>query len=270
MSADDRFKYIPQLIRDVCAEHLLPHYQNLRAADIRIKTAVDDVVTIADVATENALRDGLGKLFPDMDFIGEESYVENNRQPIVTGFICDPIDGTIYFKDGVPTFCLMLTYTEQHRPVYSWIYQPCTGDMMIARQNRGVALNTQPIYSVRDRTLDDQLLVGHFGRFTSDAMQPFLKNIQRNGVLLGEHICASMDFLRFAAGEIDNILYKNSYPWDMAAGALLIKELGGHAALLYSEQDLNQDLFSHIQQPVLFTRYKADWSAFKDRILSAG
>ncbi|HEY1095786.1 MAG TPA: inositol monophosphatase family protein [Alphaproteobacteria bacterium] len=250
---------------------MMPYFKNMAEHDVQQKTIEEDIVTIADIETENALKSYLHDLFPVVDFLGEESYVARDDKTFLTGFVCDPIDGTGFFRDGVPKFGLMLSFMQDSELVRTWLYQPCSGDMIIAQKGEGVTLNGQKINASERKKppLKEQALVGHFRSYDGDAMHRIHGHIKVNGLHIGEHVCASMDYFNFVRGTIDNIVYKNAYPWDMAAGALIVKELGGHAALLREQLDLNAHLCADIHAPVLFTRYRDDWAPLRAVLLSA-
>jgi fructose-1,6-bisphosphatase/inositol monophosphatase family enzyme len=267
------YDMVPEMMIDVARDHILPYYNNLHSNQIQQKTSPKDLVCVADLEAENAFRKKIQGLHPGLMFVGEESYYETGCQKVTTGGVNDSVDGSIHFINGLETFCSMQSFLENALIIYGAVYQPLANVMVIAKYGQGVMYNGQNINSnkaleTRPR-IYDQITIGHItGEFAAPELRPLLDNAQKNGLCIGDHICASMDYIRFVRGEVDNIVYKNAYPWDVAAGALIFEEMGGRAALLHSEKDLITNLFDDIHQPVLMTRRKDDWSAVKGALLS--
>ena len=75
--------------------------------DIVVKGA-QDFVTEADRAVEQLIRDAVSQAFPGDDVLGEEGGgIEAERLWVV-----DPIDGTINFIRGLPSYAVSIAYVE--------------------------------------------------------------------------------------------------------------------------------------------------------------
>ena len=70
---------VAELMRETAAAELLPRFRNLAKDDIRQKRP-GDVVTVADVASEQRLAAGLAKILPGVPVVGEEA-VESRSRP---------------------------------------------------------------------------------------------------------------------------------------------------------------------------------------------
>src|SRR4029453_326508 len=71
-----------------------------RVGPVRLKSPRDPV-TRADGASEGAIRRLLGRRFPAIGFLGRKEEPWRRGR---TGGIVDPLDGTIAFVAGLPTF----------------------------------------------------------------------------------------------------------------------------------------------------------------------
>ena len=63
---------VAELMRETAAAELLPRFRNLAAGEVREKRP-GDVVTVADVASEQRLAVGLAKILPGVPVVGEEA-----------------------------------------------------------------------------------------------------------------------------------------------------------------------------------------------------
>src|SRR5690349_21857298 len=75
-----------------------------------------DLVTEADVAAQQAIREVVLKAFPDHDFVGEEDAAERKRQGLPPvperqsdfRWIVDPLDGTTNYVHRLPGYAVSI------------------------------------------------------------------------------------------------------------------------------------------------------------------
>src|SRR5688572_5142894 len=67
---------------------------------------IADLVTEADVASQEAIRTVVLSAYPDHGFIGEEGGTSRSSAP--NRWIVDPLDGTTNFVHGVPHFAVSI------------------------------------------------------------------------------------------------------------------------------------------------------------------
>lgn len=83
-----------------------------------------DPVTIADRASETAMRAAIERTYPDHGIVGEEFGI---RQPDARHkWVLDPIDGTRAFILGLPVWGTLIGLTDNARPVLGLMDQPFT------------------------------------------------------------------------------------------------------------------------------------------------
>ena len=96
---------VAELMRETAAAELLPRFRNLAKEDIRHKRP-GDIVTVADVASEQRLASGLAKILPGVPVVGEEAAEKDAGlldligRPGESCWIVDPLDGTSNFAAG--------------------------------------------------------------------------------------------------------------------------------------------------------------------------
>lgn len=192
-----------------------------------------DVVTKADYLSEKIIVEGLKKAFPTHCIRTEEAGIIQGEDPNYL-WIIDPIDGTINYSRGIPFWGISIALHFNKKPLLSVVYLPRLEEMYTAILDGGAFLNGNPI-QVSDVTNPSQAIVsngdfnvGHIDKINKHNLQNF--EIQANHFqrvkCLGS---AVVEGCFVASGRLDLFVMTMSYPWDIAAIALIIKEAGGEA-----------------------------------------
>jgi myo-inositol-1(or 4)-monophosphatase len=184
-----------------------------------------DYVTEVDRAAERAairvLRDGA----PDIAIVAEESGgIRHERM-----WVIDPLDGTTNFVRGFPVVGVSVALMEEGRPVVGAVIAPLIGAAWSAALGQGavdaggrrLSVSTHPGSGVvatgfpfrRKDRLPRYLPV------MSAALRRF-EDLRRAGA-------ASLDLAYVGAGAFDGFFELGLGLWDIAAGALLVREAGG-------------------------------------------
>lgn len=222
---------VAELMRSTAAAELLPRFRALAKDDIRFKRP-GDVVTVADIASEQRLASGLAKILPGVPVVGEEAVEEEPAlieligRPNEACWIVDPLDGTANFAAGRDRFAMIVCLVCDTRAIAGWILDVPRGRMAIAVKGRGVTLDGTPIA----RPARDRAPIGYVGYKIRKAFDRSLPPAQRRGLgRMSTLACAGNEYLDILAGEADFSLYRMTKPWDHAAGALMLAEAGGGA-----------------------------------------
>lgn len=96
-------------------------------------------VTVTDISINKMVIEQVKKNFPGHDVLGEEASYSKNRGEYV--WVCDPVDGTIPFSHGVPTFVFSLALVKNGAPVLGVIYDPMLNRMLVAEKGKGCFFN---------------------------------------------------------------------------------------------------------------------------------
>jgi len=229
--------HVAEILRDVAATIVVPRFRTLAPDEIRAKSAPDDLVTVADVASEAALTARLSDLVPGSLVVGEEAASADSavfdrlRGDDRLVWIIDPIDGTHNFAHGDPEFGLMVAASRAGTTVAAWILAPMDGRMAIAVKGGGATINGEPVRPERPERLGD--VVGAVSRrYCSDASRDQIET--RSAAFKEARVtrCAAHDYLRILEGRSHIGYYNRVMPWDHAAGSLLVVEAGGHSAFV--------------------------------------
>jgi myo-inositol-1(or 4)-monophosphatase len=196
-----------------------------------------DYATETDYAIEDALRQLLGDLTPDIGFLGEERGHSGNRERY---WCLDPIDGTTNYSRGLPNFGICLALVEGTTPVHGEIALPAHGERYAVCD--GVALlNGAHIQAADTATLGDALVsLGDFatGDASAERNAQRLRTVERLADTVGRvrmHGSMATDLAWLAAGRLDAVIVHSNKPWDMAAGVAVA--LAGGATVTHHNGD---------------------------------
>ena len=220
---------VAELMRSTAAVELLPRFRALAKDDVRLKRP-GDVVTVADVASEQRLASGLAKILPGVPVVGEEAVeqdpglIELIGRPDEACWIVDPLDGTANFAAGRDRFAMIVCLVRDRRAIAGWILDVPYGRMAIAIEGQGVTLEGASLGPAPG----GRPLVGYVGYKIRKAFDRNLPPAQRRGLgRVSTLACAGNEYLDILAGTADFSLYRMTKPWDHAAGALMMREAGG-------------------------------------------
>ena len=194
-----------------------------------------DIVTEVDVEIERFGRDLITKRFPTHSVLGEEfpNQPEASSGSSSYCWMFDPIDGTVNYAHGLPIYCCSLALEVDGQIELGVIFDPSRQELFVAERGGGARLNGTLLTVSTETNLGDSMLctgfpydvhetvdevVGLFGSFVSSA-----RAVRRLG-------SAALDLCYVAAGRFDGFWEQRLFPWDLAAGALMIEEAGGRVS----------------------------------------
>jgi myo-inositol-1(or 4)-monophosphatase len=190
-----------------------------------------DFVTEVDLASERELIFNLQKTYPDHAFLCEESG-RTGPEDAEYLWIIDPLDGTSNFMRGIPHYCISIACTKAGKVEHAVVLDPVRQEEFTASRGRGAQLNGRRL-RVSDRVDFKECLIGTGTPFlghSEDRMAWYLKGlgeIAGNSMGIRRAGAAALDLAYVAAGRLDGFWEVDLKPWDVAAGALLIRESGG-------------------------------------------
>ena len=196
-------------------------------------------VSLADKRSEEMLYEDLTKARPGYGFIGEEGGAREGDDKSHT-WIVDPLDGTTNFLHGIPQFAISIGLRREDTVIAGLIYNPANDELYIAERGKGAFLNDQRLRVAGRRRLDDCVVacgLPHIGRGDHDLSRREMTEIQKRVAGLRRFGAASLDMAFVAAGRLDGYWERNLQAWDMAAGAILIKEAGGVVSCVDGQSD---------------------------------
>ncbi len=241
------------------ARHLNRDFNEVEQLQVSIK-GPGDFVSAADRRAEQVIRDELRRARPDYGLLMEESGAEEGRSPH-NRWIVDPLDGTTNFLHAIPHWSISIGL-EQHGEITAGvIYDPVKNELFVAEKGKGAYLNDRRIRVSRRADMKRALIgcglpiQGWKGR-----EKGFTRQMERVadecGGLRRLGVC-SLDLAYVAAGRQDGFWEYGVYPWDIAAGILLIREAGGRVGRLEGDEDLLAEGTLIAGNPDIYGRLRA-------------
>ena len=197
-----------------------------------------DLVTEADLAAEQVIREVLEAADPEAAWCGEE--LGTRAGSSTREWVVDPLDGTTNFVCGIPHFCVSIALREAGETICAALLQPLTDELFTAAAGAGAWLDGELIHvSSRERWQRIVLATGipHRGSDHHDSFVAELALVRDRVGGLRRFGAAAMDLAWVACGRFDGFWERGLHPWDVAAGNLLVREAGGLVTGLEREHD---------------------------------
>jgi myo-inositol-1(or 4)-monophosphatase len=217
-------------------EVLLNYFGNLEHIEEKFQAGL---VSEADKESERVIAEHLKKNFPDIEFLGEESYAAGaipgaKVQWSVAGskgrWILDPLDGTTNYIHRFPIFCISLGLEIDGKIQLAVIDVPMLNETYTAIRGQGAFVNGRRMQVSKTEKFKDAFLatgfVAEHEHIISEQLKVFdglvceCRGVRRPGA-------AAYDLAQVARGVFDGYWERNIQPWDAAAGILLVEEAGG-------------------------------------------
>jgi len=178
------------------------------------KKGPHDFVTKTDKHVEKILIEELSKIKKNYSFLTEETGVIKNKDK-ENIWIIDPIDGTTNFLHGIPHFAISIALKSKNELLSGLIFDPIKDEMFFAEKDKGAFLNNQRLRVSKKNSLEDCLFSSNH-----DGVKLSNLNMRCSG-------SAALDLAYVASGRLDGYFQNKINLWDVAAGALMVKEAGG-------------------------------------------
>ncbi len=191
------------------------------------RKARHDYVTEIDHACEAEIVREISRFYPDHAILAEESGASGDSEYL---WIIDPLDGTSNYLHGIPHFAVSISQQFQGRTEHAVVYDPMRDEIFTATRGSGAYLNKQRIRVSQRNELEGAILATAFP-FRKREYMPVYMNIFTRLWDQAEDFrragTASLDLAWTAAGRVDGFFEIGLKPWDVSAGALLVREAGG-------------------------------------------
>jgi myo-inositol-1(or 4)-monophosphatase len=243
----------------LCRLHKERHTVKTKSSDI-------DLVTEADVASEQLIVAAIGRAFPSHRILSEEGL--GDLDDFVAGsspvWLVDPLDGTVNYAHGYPAWGVSLALSQAGQVLVAVTFDPLRDEIFSAQKGQGAWCNGEHLkvsdvaglrqalvatgFAYKRATLADNNLA-EFG-----AVMPQVQGVRRAG-------SAVLDLAHLASGRLDGYWEMHLNPWDWAAGWLLVEEAGGKTTdmkgepwsllardMVATNSHLHAELLTHLTQ----------------------
>jgi myo-inositol-1(or 4)-monophosphatase len=226
---------------------LLERARSGAESEVASKSTPTDLVSQADLASEEAIRELLATRRPDDGFLGEEGGSTEGATGL--SWVVDPLDGTVNFLFGIPQWCVSVAVRDGDGTIAGAIYDPNRGELFTATRAGPAALSgpdgggelrgpgrtaasrsrapSGPAAAADDELAGAMVATGlAYGAEVREAQAmvlarliPRVRDIRRFG-------SAALDLAWTAAGRYDAYFERSVKQWDIAAGALVCERAG--------------------------------------------
>ncbi len=188
-----------------------------------------DFVSRADREAERIIREELMGARPTYGWLGEETGETDGADP-TRRWIVDPLDGTTNYLHGLPHWAISIALEHKGEIVAGVVFDAAKDEMFWAEKGAGAWMNESRLRVSGRRSMIESIFatgIPFAGRGPLPAslqdlarLMPICAGVRRWGT-------ASLDLAYVAAGRFDGYWERGFFPWDVAAGIILVREAGG-------------------------------------------
>jgi myo-inositol-1(or 4)-monophosphatase len=191
------------------------------------KSSMTDMVSDADRKAEDAISRLLRAERPDDGLLGEEGLSADGSSG--RRWVVDPLDGTTNYLYRYRAWCVSVALEDAEGGLVGVVHDPLAGETFRASRGAGAEVNRSPIRVRSEGGLERALIATGFGydpevragqAAVVSRVLPAVRDIRRAGA-------AALDLCHVACGRLDGYYERGVRPWDIAAGALIVREAGG-------------------------------------------
>jgi myo-inositol-1(or 4)-monophosphatase len=188
----------------------------------------NDFVSNVDHMAEQAIISTIKHAYPDHGIYAEESGKQDADADHL--WIIDPLDGTTNYLHGFPQFGVSIAMQHKGRLEAGVIYDPVSQELFTASRGNGATLNDKKIRVTGHKGLENALLGTGFPYYDHSYLDTYLETMKafmQKTAGIRRPGSAALDLAWVAAGRIDGFWEFNLKAWDIAAGAIIVREAGG-------------------------------------------
>ena len=193
-----------------------------------------DLVTQADLASQQVIQEIVMDAFPDHLFLGEEDAAVDSGAPQADlnsdswCWVVDPLDGTVNYVHGLQSFAVSVALMQGGQPRVGVVYDPLFEECFSAEQGQGAEVNGTVLKASDCQLFEQALVVASFPpnvQRGAPEIEQFIEILHQSQTLrrLGS---AALNLCYLAAGRLDAYWATSPKAWDIAAGVLIAQEAG--------------------------------------------
>jgi myo-inositol-1(or 4)-monophosphatase len=190
-----------------------------------------DLVTEADLASQQAIQAYLGSCFPGHAFLGEEEGAGKARPgpDAPPTWIIDPIDGTTNYVHDCPLYCISIGLQIAGELVVGVVYDPSHKEMFAASKGQGAWLGSRSLRTSPTATLGKALLATGFppDMHGHEDLFEWWRYFSFHAQALRRTGSTALNLAYVAAGRFDGYWAFDNHVWDVAGAVVLVREAGG-------------------------------------------
>ena len=189
------------------------------------KGSKENFATEADIRVQSFLKERLTALIPGSSFLGEEGNFTKGDYT----WIVDPIDGTVNFFRDIQFYVISVALVRGDDVLIGVIYNPKVDETYHAVAGNGSYLNGKAIH-VSDRDIGHSVVClawSVYEKKWADICFDISKELFHSCEDIRRLGSAAYELCLIARGSVELLFEMRLFPWDYAAGSLILKEAGG-------------------------------------------
>jgi len=240
---------------------ILEEYFRSERVQAKTKSSQADLVTNVDLLSQEAILKMLSAELPGVQVIGEEK--ENEK---VSGEVIylDPLDGTLNYYHGLSQFAVSLGYWAEKKPMAGVVFNPAEDELFSAVSGKGAFRNGKAIRASQTQTLAQSFLATGwpYDKSQTPGVMRSLERLLAPSQEVRVLGTAALALCYVAAGILEGYWEWGLYPWDIAAGILIVQEAGGRitspkgnsfhldsGAILATNGYVHEEMLRHLMEP---------------------
>ncbi len=221
----ERLKFAESVARKA-GQKLKKEYESAGRYDFSLKGKAD-IVTEADKIAEEIILSHIKQKYPKDTIFSEESGKEDTESDMM--WIVDPLDGTTNFSIKMPFFNTAIAITQGSEIKAGVVFNPIENEMYVASQGNGTTLNGNNVSPNENSDLETTFHSFCYGKEMRNKLNAakYYKITKEKGMPARQLGAGALELARIASGILDSFYNPGAKVWDVAAGAIIVKEAGG-------------------------------------------
>lgn len=225
VDTQSRFELAKEIAR-VAGALALKHFKARDRLVIESKENLHDVVSAADREVEELIRSRIAAGFSGDGVLGEEYGLTAGESEYI--WVIDPIDGTIPFVAGMPSWCVSIAVLKGEHIVVGVIYAPCVDELYAAGEGLGAALNGRTLILDNSLTIKNRTIgFGANHHASPEGVAGFIRRLMKEGGNFMRNGSGALTLAYVAAGKLAGYYEPYMHAWDCLGGYCLVAEAGG-------------------------------------------
>lgn len=188
----------------------------------------NEFVSQVDRLAEEAIIGVIKEYYPEHSILAEESGKSGDHE---YEWIIDPLDGTTNYLHGFPVFSVSIAVMLKGQLEHGVVYDPLRQELFTASRGQGAQLDDRRIRVSKRTQMRQSLIATGFPYRGKDQLIDdylgMLKEVIKQSTGVRRTGSAALDLCYVAGGRVDGFWEMDLKKWDIAAGALILKEAGG-------------------------------------------
>ncbi len=193
-------------------------------------------LTVADTTINDMVIKKINEKYPDHSVQGEEKSDKKDKSKYI--WVCDPVDGTMPFSNGLPIFTFSLALVDQStgQPVLGVVNDPILKNMYWAYKGSGAYRNGKKIAVSKSTSLFNTYLnTDASGKEVGYSNLPLLSQLSAKKCKVMKLLSFIYGGIQVANGKFAGAVFYNRYAHDVASLKIITEEAGGKVTDLNGE-----------------------------------